>query len=131
MIAHAIDAPDHLTEWWGYSTFFVVVASLQIFLGLVLFLQPWQYDDSGSIRYNAETFGIPFYTLGIILAVLVVVVYIISRTTGLSFLIPGAIREPVTVFGMVPISEDIPLIFCLTKLMLHAKRSDSDTAIRK
>ena len=40
LLAHVIDAPDHLKEWWGYGTVFVIVASFQFFFGLALFVQP-------------------------------------------------------------------------------------------
>lgn len=117
LVAHAIDAPDHLREWWGYATFFVVAASLQFFYGWALLLQPWRYDDTGGVRSDADRTGRPYYFLGIILNALVIAVYIVSRTVGIPFLGPEAAVEPVTPLSLVPIAVDIPLMYCLVALV--------------
>ena len=64
LVTHAIDAPDHLTEWWGYGAFFVIVAAFQFFYGMALFLRPWRYDSEGSLRPDAERQGKPYFILG-------------------------------------------------------------------
>lgn len=95
LIAHAIDAPDHLSEWWVYGTIFVVIAAFQFFLGVSLFLRPWRFDDEGNLRGGAnDRFGRSYYFLGIILSVLIMIFYLITRTTGMPFLGPEAVRDP-------------------------------------
>jgi hypothetical protein len=110
--AHAIDISDHLTEWWGYGAFFVVMASFQFFYGVALFLRPWRFDYEGQIRTGGDRSGRPYFFIGAVLTSLVILVYIISRTTGLPFLSPGAVREPLTALSLVPPVECLPLLIC-------------------
>jgi hypothetical protein len=49
LVGHAMDVKDHLTEWWGYSAYFVTAGAFQFFYGFGLLLQPWRYDDSGKL----------------------------------------------------------------------------------
>ncbi len=123
LLAHAIDTPDHLREWWGYSTLFVVVGAFQFFCGFLLLLQPWRYDESGAPRPDALRYGRGYYMLGIVLAAAVLIVYLVSRTTGLPFLGPEAAAEPVTVLGLVPVVEDAVLLFLLVRLWRRARRT--------
>ena len=116
LVAHAIDAPDHLREWWGYSTFFVVAGSFQFFYGFGLLLRPWRYDDAGELHPDADRRGRGYYMLGIVLTAAIIIVYIISRGTGLPFLGADAAREPVTVLSLVPVAEGVPLLYCLARL---------------
>ncbi len=117
VIAHAIDTPDHLTEWWGYATFFVLVSALQFFLGVLLLLQPWRYDAEGRPREDPARYGRRFYKFGIVLSAAVIIFYIITRTVGLPFLGPDARVEPITPLSLVPPLENIPLLYCLIALV--------------
>ena len=118
LIAHGIDFPDHLTEWWGYSAFFVTAGSFQFFYGFGLFLQPWRYGDGGKERENGEAYGRPYYVLGLVLAACVVLLYVITRTTGMPFLGPAAGPERFTVLSLVPVVEDLPILYCLTQVLV-------------
>jgi hypothetical protein len=89
LIAHAIDAPDHLNEWWVYSTVFIILGAFQFFYALVLFLRPWLYDETGAYRANPKQYGRIFYIFGIVLASLVVGVYVIGPHVRASFYNPG------------------------------------------
>lgn len=122
LLAHAIDAPDHLREWWGYSTFFVVVGAFQFFCAFLLLLQPWRYDETGRPRANALPYGRGYFMLGIVLAAAVPVVYLVSRTTGLPFLGPQAAAEPVTPLSLLPVAEDVVLLVLLFRLWRRARR---------
>lgn len=121
LVAHAVDAPDHLTEWWGYGTFFVVIASFQFFYGLALFLRPWRYDEDGNLRANADRYGRPYFVLGTILTGSVIIVYIVTRTTGMPFFGSDAIVEPVTVLSLVPPLECIALMYCHLVLLSRTR----------
>ena len=126
LVAHAIDAPDHLTEWWGYGTFFVIIASFQFFYGFALFLRPWRYDDEGNVKVNADRYGRPYFIIGTILTASVIIVYIITRTTGMSFFGSGAIVEPVTPLSLVPPLECIPLMYCHIILLSRTRLSSQN-----
>jgi len=125
LFAHAIDAPDHLKEWWGYGTIFIILAAFQFFYGIALFLQPWRYDEDGNWRADAGRSGRPYYVLGIILAAAVIILYIITRTSGMPFFGPDAAAESVTPLSLVPALEDIPLIYCLAALFLRSRAGSS------
>ena len=128
LVAHAIDAPDHLAEWWGYSAFFVTAAAFQFFYGVGLFLQPWRYDDTGGQRADPERYGRPYYLLGIVLTGLVLAIYAASRTTGMPFFGPDAAAEPITTLSLVPVGESVPLLYCLARLYIAARGPDGRDA---
>jgi hypothetical protein len=128
LVTHAIDAPDHLSEWWGYGTFFVIVASFQFFYGIALFLRPWRYDDDGKLRDNADRYGRPYFILGTVLTSLVILVYCVTRTTGMPFFGPEAIVEKATPLSLVPPVECLPLLYCHIFLILRS-RPDSRVEI--
>jgi hypothetical protein len=120
LVMHAIDAPDHLSEWWGYGTFFVIIAAFQFFFGFFLLIQPWRYDSEGSTRDNAGQYGRPYFVLGAVLSTLIILVYIVTRITGMFFLSPEAIVEPVTPLSLLPVVENVPLLFCHIVLIYRA-----------
>lgn len=123
LLCHAIDAPDHLTEWWGFSAYFVTAGAFQFFYGFALLLKPWRYDDTGGLRDEADRFGRLYYVLGLVLTASIVVLYVITRTTGMPFLGPDAGAERVTILSLLPIAEDIPLMYCLAALLRRTGKS--------
>lgn len=125
LVAHAIDGPDHLREWWGYGTFFVIIAAFQFFYGAALFLRPWRYDGDGNLRPYGDRYGRPYFVLGTILTASVIIVYVVTRTTGMPFLGPDAVRQPVTILSLVPPVECIPLMYCHI-LLLYRTRAPSE-----
>ena len=126
IIAHGIDAPDHITEWWGYSAYFVTAGAFQFFYGFGLFIQPWRYDDTGGEIVDGERYGRPYYMLGLILTVSIVILYIITRTTGMPFFGPEAGREQLTILSLVPIVVDLPLLYCLGALLYRTRPAKAD-----
>lgn len=120
LVAHAIDVPDHLKEWWGYAAFFVTIGSLQFFFSLILFIQPWRYDETGSLRTDRDRYGRPFFVIGIVMSAASIIVYIISRTSGLPFL--GGKIEPVTVLSLLPVVVNIPLIYFFALLIVRSRK---------
>ncbi len=122
LVTHVIDAPDHLTEWWGYGTFFLIIAAFQFFYGFALLIRPWRFDSEGNLRQNADRYGRPYFVLGTILTSAVVLVYIVTRTTGMPFFGPGAKVEPLTPLSLIPVIACIPLLYCLG-LLLYRTRS--------
>ncbi len=121
VFAHAIDLQEHLAEWWGYSTFYAVVASFQFFYGIGLLLQPWKYDESGGIRPNADSYGRPYYIPGIILAGGSAGLYVLTRLMGLPMLSPAAAAAPVTLLGLIPAVENLALLAVLITLYSRCK----------
>ncbi len=128
LVAHAIDAPDHLSEWWGYGAFFVTIAAFQFFYGMALFLRPWRYDSEGNVRPNADRYGRPYFILGTILTASVIIVYIVTRVSGMPFLGPDAIAEPVTALSLVPPIECAVLLYCHILLLRRVSVSPTKPA---
>jgi hypothetical protein len=128
LVAHAVDAPDHLREWWGYGTVFIILAAFQFFYGLALFIQPWKYDEEGNLRLRGEFYGRPYYFLGVILAGFSIVFYIISRTTGLPFLSSEATAEPVTWLSLIALFVNLPLLGLLIIMIRHTSREAEKTS---
>ncbi len=120
-LGHVIDAPDHLKEWWAYSTFFIVVAAIQLFYGVALFLRPWRYEEDGSVRHDADRYARPYYVVGMSLSASTIVLYTLTRTTGLPFFGPdAAVVESVGLLSLVPIAVEIALTACLGMLLRRA-----------
>ena len=126
LVAHAVDAPDHLTEWWGYGTLFVIIAAFQFFYGLALFLRPWRYDEDGNLRPNADRYGRPYFVLGTVLTASVISMYIVARTTGMPFFGPDARVERVTPLSLVTPLECIPLMYCHILLLSRTRIPSQD-----
>jgi hypothetical protein len=122
LVGHAVDTPDHLNEWWGYSAYFVTAGAFQFFYGFGLLLQPWRYDESGGLRTDADRYGRPYYILGLALTASIILLYIITRTTGMPFFGPQAAAERVTALSLVPIAIDLPLVYCLAALLYRTRR---------
>ena len=125
LVAHAIDASDHLSEWWGYGAFFVTIAAFQFFYGMALFLRPWRYDTEGNVKANADSYGRPYFILGTILTASVIIVYIVTRVSGMPFLGPDAVAEPVTPLSLVPPLECAALMYCHILLLHRTSRRTS------
>jgi hypothetical protein len=71
---HLWAAPEHLEEWWGYGAFFLVLAIAQGLYGFGLLRRPSR----------------PFLLLGVSGNVAVVILWLVTRTTGIPLLGPHA-----------------------------------------
>jgi hypothetical protein len=119
LLAHIIDLPDHLTEWWGYSSFYMASGTIQFLYGFLLIFQPWRYDETGGVRSNGIYYGRPYYMLGIIITGVVVLFYVFTRSIGMPF--AGAPPEKITLPSLVFIVEDLPLLYALIRLYVVTK----------
>jgi hypothetical protein len=73
-VIHAWVAPEHFEEWWGYGTFFIVCAVLQ---GLYAPILLWRPDR-------------PVLLLGAAGNLAVVILWLVTRTTGIPLFGPHA-----------------------------------------
>jgi predicted MFS family arabinose efflux permease len=117
-IIHGANAPEHLSEWWGYGTFFLLAAMAQVIFAIVLLLQPWKYDAKGADRPDPERYARPVYMTGIWISAFLILLYIITRTVGIPFFGPevGEI-EPVTLLGVASKVFEAGLIIALAMLI--------------
>lgn len=76
-LIHAVEAPRHFAEWWGYGLFFVVMALGQAALAVVLLLRPRRGNRWISAAGIAGNLGIA-------------VLYMVTRTVGIPLVGPEA-----------------------------------------
>ena len=101
-LIHAWVMPEHFDEWWGYGTFFFVVALAQWFYALALLRWPRQ----------------PTFLLGILGHLAIIGLYIVTRTAGIPLFGPhaGEVEE----IGVVDITSklaELALVISLVALM--------------
>lgn len=118
-IIHGMVTPEHFEEWWGYGTFFIIAALVQLFYGLLLVFQPWQPDP---IR-GTEGFPVKYlYWAGIIGNGFLIALYLVTRTLGVPLFGPEAGEvEPVTLLSLVSKLIEAILIVALIILLLRSK----------
>jgi hypothetical protein len=118
-LVHGIVTPEHFEEWWGYGTFFMTAALVQLFYGLLLIFQPWQPDP---IRDTKGFSAAYLYWAGIVGNGLLIVLYIITRTVGIPFFGPEAGEiEEVTILSLVSKILEASLIVMLFVLLRRSK----------
>ena len=84
---HAIVAPAHLDEWWGYGLFFLGAAAAQILFGLALLTDAINTKDFGVGAALARRW---LLVGGILGNVAILVLYIVTRTVGIPWFGPEA-----------------------------------------
>lgn len=118
-IVHGIVTPEHFEEWWGYGTFFMMAALVQLFYGLLLVFQPWQPDP---IR---GTKGFParyLYWEGIIGNGFLIVLYLVTRIFGIPFFGPEAGEvELVSTISLISKVIDSTLVVALIILLRRSR----------
>ena len=76
-LIHAVEAPRHFAEWWGYGLFFIVVAVGQAAFAVMLLLRPRRGARWITVAGIAGNFGIA-------------VLYLVTRTVGIPLVGPEA-----------------------------------------
>jgi hypothetical protein len=101
-ILHAWVAPEHFREWWGYGTFFWVVALAQGLYAIALL---------GRFRYW-------LLPAGIAMNLLFIAIYVVTRTAGIPLLGPHAGEvEPVASIDVVSKLMELGLVVALFPLL--------------
>jgi hypothetical protein len=101
-LIHAWVAPEHFGEWWGYGTFFVVAAIMQVVYGIAL------------LRWDQPLLLI----IGIVGTLMIIVLYMVTRTFGIPFFGPHAGEvEAVTVLDLTSKIAEAALIIALIVLL--------------
>jgi hypothetical protein len=120
-LMHGLNVSEHLAEWWGYGFFFLFAAAAQFLYGLVLIVQPWNYDQTGGRREGGRYARI-FYRAGIAGNAFLIVLYLVTRTVGIPWLGPAAGQtEPFTPLGLLTKCLEAALVASLWILAAGSK----------
>ncbi|HYN98267.1 MAG TPA: hypothetical protein VEU28_01180 [Actinomycetota bacterium] len=128
-LIHGLNVQEHLAEWWGYGFFFLFAAAAQFLYGLILIVQPWNYDETGGRRDGAR-YARHFYRAGIATNVFLIGLYLVTRTVGIPFLGPAAGEtEPFTGLGVVTKLIEAGLVAVLLTLVRQEDRPSASPAV--
>ncbi|MBI4313145.1 MAG: hypothetical protein HY681_15420 [Chloroflexi bacterium] len=106
---HLLVMPEHFQEWWGYGVFFLALAILQGAYGLGLLVQ--------GKRLSAN---LGYLLAGIVGTLLVVELYILSRSLGIPAFGPHAGHlEEIDGLGLLSKALELGLVTCLSLLLLR------------
>jgi manganese oxidase len=95
--------PEHLEEWWGYGAFFLVLAVAQGMYGL------------GLLRWPSR----PFLLLGVAGNLAIVILWLVTRTTGIPLLGPHAGEvEEVGALDLICTLAEVCVVFGLGALAM-------------
>lgn len=113
---HGVAAPEHLEEWWGYGLFFLAAGAAQILFGLALLTRAIRPESWGP-RWKEALRAL--YASGIVGNLLIILLYVITRTVGIPFFGPEAgEREPVGFIDVVSKALELVLIAMLIGLLV-------------
>jgi hypothetical protein len=109
-IIHLWVMPAHFEEWWGYGTFFLVVALAQGLYAMFLLRRP----------------GRAILLLGVAGNLIVVILWVVTRTSGIPILGPHAGDvEEVGVLDLLCTLAEIGVIFGLGVLAMKDLETES------
>jgi hypothetical protein len=101
-ILHLVATPEHFRAWWGYGAFFVAMAVGQALYALVIVRTPSQ----------------PMLLLGAAVNAAIIVLYVITRTSGIPLIGPHAgIAEYPGVLDMSATAMEVGLVAVLVTLL--------------
>ncbi|MHB8634706.1 MAG: hypothetical protein ACYDBQ_12230 [Thermoplasmatota archaeon] len=125
---HAGVSQEHFAEWWGYGLFFIVASLGQGVLGLVLLAVP-RRPSWGGPSWMAWTNRL--YVAGIAGNVAILLLYLVTRTSGIPFLGPGAGRvEAIAPIDVLAAAIEVGVAACLAFLVFLAKRATKTRPLR-
>lgn len=101
-LLHAALAPEHFQEWWGYGSFFVVVALYQVTYGVAL------------LNFRGTRFlATPFLASGMMVNAALIGMYVVTRTAGVPYFGPLAgERESVGTLDVISKLMEVGLVAC-------------------
>jgi len=105
-LVHLWMMPGHFGEWWGYGAFYLSAALFQVLFGIALLRWPGQRLAFCGVWVN----------LGIVL------IYLISRTSGLPVGPHAGVAEQAGVLDMMATASEVGAIILLVSLLSDTYR---------
>jgi len=103
-LIHLRVTPEHLEEWWGYGTFFLILTAAQGFYSVALLRWPRR----------------PLLLLGVGGNLLVVVLYLVTRTVGIPSIGPHAGKvEEVGAIDLGATALEVAIVLALGAVLLQ------------
>jgi hypothetical protein len=99
-------APEHFGEWWGYGAFFVLAALGECALVALLALRPGAWVVQAGIWASLAT----------------MLMYLLSRTSGIPLGPATGVVEPVDLAGLVATAAEAALVVVLCGLLAGRER---------
>lgn len=119
---HAGLIEDHLQEWWGYGTFFIVASLAQGVYGLVLLALPVSPTSWPTGEWRL--WRVRLFTVGIVGNALVILLYTVTRTTGIPLFGPAAGEiEPIETLGLATKAIELLAVGGLLILVRRLRRT--------
>ncbi|HUR62375.1 MAG TPA: hypothetical protein VM286_08455 [Candidatus Thermoplasmatota archaeon] len=106
---------EHFEEWWGYGVFFLVSAAAQMVLGLALLTNAVNPKDAGE---SWRGLWRAMVCAGIVGNVLILLLYVVTRTLGIPFFGPGvgdveAVAGIDAITGVLEVATVVILVWML------------------
>lgn len=129
---HVMVMPEHFQEWWGYGLFFFVCAIAQTIYGVALLTRAWGINATGVFAYVSENSTRAFYLAGIAGNLALVILYGITRTTGIPLGPNAGEIEPFSSISVVSKVLELALVACLMLLLaqLRHRAAERDAALQ-
>lgn len=127
-VLHSLLTSSHFEQWWGYGVFFMLAAMAQGLYGFFVFASHLLHEAPITQRWNARQLR-AYYAVGIAGNLLLVGMYVVTRTVGIPFFGPEAgTVEEWDVLGLVTKGLELVIVALLVVLAMQAK--DEPTAPR-
>lgn len=112
-LIHFWATPEHLEEWWAYGVFFLTVAIAQGIFGVMLLRWPGQLLAFAGIWGNLS----------------VVLMYMLSRTSGIPIGPHAGVAEEAGVLDMASTVSEVAIIVLLVSFLRGSHRSFAVNAL--
>ena len=122
-LVHGLLPGEHFAEWWGYGAVFAFATVGQALYGFAILGTQMMHGEPITARWSARTRR-AFYLAGIAGNLLLVAMYLVSRTIGIPFFGPEAGEvEAWSALGVATKALELTLVAILAVLLARAPKA--------
>lgn len=110
---HMLVTPEHFAEWWGYGTFFVIIANVEIAFACLLVLHPSRWVIHAGVWSTMAT----------------LLMYLVSRTAGIPLGPEAGAVEEVETLGLIATAAEAGMLVACVAMLADRDRSRTLTAV--